>query len=224
MGCGDECPYIPGKRYLDWDLPDPKGQPLEAVRATRDEIAAKVEALVAELDRAYEFMCSLQLDGWRLLPLAPIGRVKKHPELLLTGAQLRTLLDWLKAKRADKTAPLKVTLDEEGFLGDDYEREVRDMPYFCFAGVHAASILADGSVSACPSIDRSFVQGNIRQRRFSDIWEHEFKLYRDRSWMKQGKCAGCTSFADCLGNSMHLWDSPAGCGPALCHLALLNEQ
>lgn len=51
MGCGDKCPYIPGRRYLDWDLPDPKGQPVEAVRATRDEIAARVEALVAELDR-----------------------------------------------------------------------------------------------------------------------------------------------------------------------------
>ena len=50
MGCGDECPYIPGRRYVDWDLPDPKGQALDAVRATRDEIAARVEALVAELD------------------------------------------------------------------------------------------------------------------------------------------------------------------------------
>ncbi|HEX5982994.1 MAG TPA: arsenate reductase ArsC [Solirubrobacterales bacterium] len=50
MGCGDECPYIPGRRYLDWDLPDPKGQDLDAVRATRDEIAARVEALVGELD------------------------------------------------------------------------------------------------------------------------------------------------------------------------------
>jgi arsenate reductase len=50
MGCGDACPFIPGKRYLDWDLPDPKGQPLAAVRATRDEIAARVEALVSELD------------------------------------------------------------------------------------------------------------------------------------------------------------------------------
>jgi arsenate reductase (thioredoxin) len=49
MGCGDECPHIPGKRYLDWDLPDPKGQSLEAVRETRDEIARRVEALVAEL-------------------------------------------------------------------------------------------------------------------------------------------------------------------------------
>ncbi len=50
MGCGDKCPYIPGRRYLDWDLPDPKGQSLDAVRATRDEIARRVESLVTELD------------------------------------------------------------------------------------------------------------------------------------------------------------------------------
>ncbi len=50
MGCGDECPYVPGRRYIDWDLPDPKGQPIEAVRATRDEIGERVDALVAELD------------------------------------------------------------------------------------------------------------------------------------------------------------------------------
>jgi arsenate reductase len=50
MGCGDECPYIPGKRHLDWDLPDPKGRPLEEVRRSRDEIERRVGALVAELD------------------------------------------------------------------------------------------------------------------------------------------------------------------------------
>jgi arsenate reductase (thioredoxin) len=50
MGCGDECPYIPGKRYLDWDLEDPKGRPVDEVRATRDDIEQRVEALVAELD------------------------------------------------------------------------------------------------------------------------------------------------------------------------------
>lgn len=51
MGCGDECPYIPGKRYLDWDLADPKGQPAAQVRQTREEIQRRVSALVAELDR-----------------------------------------------------------------------------------------------------------------------------------------------------------------------------
>jgi arsenate reductase (thioredoxin) len=50
MGCGDTCPYIPGKRYVDWDLPDPKGRPVEEVRAIRDEIAEHVSRLVAELD------------------------------------------------------------------------------------------------------------------------------------------------------------------------------
>ena len=50
MGCGDECPYIPGKRYLDWDLPDPKGRPVEEVREVRDDIARRVEDLVRELD------------------------------------------------------------------------------------------------------------------------------------------------------------------------------
>ena len=50
MGCGDACPVLPGKRYLDWDLPDPKGRPLEEVRAMRDEIGGRVEELVRELD------------------------------------------------------------------------------------------------------------------------------------------------------------------------------
>jgi protein-tyrosine-phosphatase len=50
MGCGDECPYIPGRRYVDWDLEDPKGRPVEEVRATRDDIERRVRALVEELD------------------------------------------------------------------------------------------------------------------------------------------------------------------------------
>jgi arsenate reductase len=50
MGCGDTCPYIPGVRYLDWDLPDPKGRSIEAVRALRDDIARSIDALIAELD------------------------------------------------------------------------------------------------------------------------------------------------------------------------------
>ena len=51
MGCGDSCPYVPGVRYLDWELPDPKGRPVAAVRATREEIERRVAALVEELDR-----------------------------------------------------------------------------------------------------------------------------------------------------------------------------
>ncbi len=49
MGCGDTCPYFPGKRYEDWELTDPAGQPIEVVRGVRDEIRTRVEALAGQL-------------------------------------------------------------------------------------------------------------------------------------------------------------------------------
>jgi arsenate reductase len=49
MGCGDACPYVPGKRYVDWDLPDPSGRPIDEVREIRDEIARRVQTLLTEL-------------------------------------------------------------------------------------------------------------------------------------------------------------------------------
>lgn len=50
MGCGDACPYVPGTTYVDWDLPDPSGQPVERVREIRDEIAGRIDALVVSLN------------------------------------------------------------------------------------------------------------------------------------------------------------------------------
>lgn len=187
-----------------------------------EAISCPTRQMIEDLDEVYDFMLTLGLDQWRILPLAPIGRCRDHPELLLDSGSWVKLLDWLRAKRGMKDPPLQVTLDEEGFLGEPYEREVRELPYYCFAGIHAASILADGSVGPCPSVCRSFVQGNIRERRFSEIWESEFKEFRDRRWMQQGECVGCQDFADCQGNSMHLWQSRES-GPALCHLQLIRE-
>ena len=51
MGCGDACPFIPGKRYIDWELPDPKGRSVDEVRATRDDIARRVRDLLDGIDR-----------------------------------------------------------------------------------------------------------------------------------------------------------------------------
>jgi arsenate reductase len=51
MGCGDACPVIPGKRYVDWDLPDPSGLPVARVREIRDEISNRVGLLLESLDR-----------------------------------------------------------------------------------------------------------------------------------------------------------------------------
>ncbi len=73
MGCGDKCPYVPGRRYVDWDLPDPAGRPLEAVRETRDEIASRVAELVAELDAATWSVGSASRAGGSSRPL--IGQI-----------------------------------------------------------------------------------------------------------------------------------------------------
>ena len=53
MGCGDKCPFFPGKQYLDWPLEDPAGKGVDAVRAIRDEIRGKIEALIAEIDEKF---------------------------------------------------------------------------------------------------------------------------------------------------------------------------
>ncbi|ABK53566.1 protein tyrosine phosphatase [Acidothermus cellulolyticus 11B] len=52
MGCGDACPFLPGKRYIDWDLDDPHGRPLDRVREIRDEVDRRVRELIAQLDAA----------------------------------------------------------------------------------------------------------------------------------------------------------------------------
>ena len=70
MGCGDECPYIPGKRYVDWELEDPKGRPIDEVRATRDDIAQRVRALVEELDDTAVLRPATPADRPALIALA----------------------------------------------------------------------------------------------------------------------------------------------------------
>jgi arsenate reductase (thioredoxin) len=64
MGCGDECPYIPGKHYVDWELEDPAGRPVDEVRVTRDDIARRVRELVDELDGdASPVVCARRAHG-----------------------------------------------------------------------------------------------------------------------------------------------------------------
>ena len=53
MGCGDQCPYVPGRRYIDWDLPDPSARPIDEVRAIRDEIKRRIQELINELEHTF---------------------------------------------------------------------------------------------------------------------------------------------------------------------------
>jgi radical SAM protein with 4Fe4S-binding SPASM domain len=173
-----------------------------------------------ELEALCDLFKILKIDEWRLLTVNPIGRAKDDPRFQLRPNQLKQLLDFIVTKRRLKD--LRITFEEEGFLGPDYEGEVRDGLYFCPAGVSVGSVLADGSIAACPNLPRDFVQGNVRTARFRDVWEHEYRNMRDLSWKKLGDCADCQWWAFCQGNSLHLWDIAAG-KPVLCHMRSLEE-
>ncbi|MBN2082381.1 radical SAM protein [bacterium] len=176
-----------------------------------------------ELDAIYRQMQNLGVQRWRLLPLAAVGRAAEHPELALTGPELRRALDWLLAQRATGGSP-EVTFDESGYLGEPYEERVRGGKFMCSAGINTAQVCWDGAVTGCAFIGRGFAQGNVRERRFSEIWEDGFRELRDRRWTRQGQCAACKSYADCRGGCLLQWGSPQGTGPACCWARLLEDS
>jgi radical SAM protein with 4Fe4S-binding SPASM domain len=175
---------------------------------------------MGDLAGLYDLFSRMKIDEWRLLTISRIGRAREDPRLMLPPAQLRSLLSFIAERRKEKG--LRVTFEEEGFLGTEFEGKVRDALYFCPAGINIASILCNGDIGACPNLPRQFVQGNIRKDRFRDVWETGYGNMRDLEWKHKGPCIGCKWWEFCRGNSMHLWDFETGM-PYMCHLNALKE-
>ncbi|HET6557619.1 MAG TPA: SPASM domain-containing protein, partial [Prolixibacteraceae bacterium] len=103
-----------------------------------------------------------------------------------------------------KKQEIDIKFSCEGYVGK-YEPKVRDSNFFCRAGINIGSVLIDGSISACPNIDRTFSQGNIYTDNLYETWENKFQPFRNREWTKIGQCESCTDFKDCKGNGFHNW-------------------
>ena len=155
------------------------------------------------LDKLKASLYSIGVRHWRLFTIFPVGRAAEHPEFQLTDEEFTGVMEFIKHARKEKK--MHVNYGCEGFLGS-YEGDVRDYFFSCNAGVSVGSILADGSISACPSIRSNFSQGNIYKDDFMDVWEKRFQPFRNREWMKKGICADCGFFRYCEGNGMHLRD------------------
>lgn len=164
------------------------------------------------LEQFKEYLISLGLKSWRIFTVFPVGRAAHDPELQLSRERFRGLMEFIRKTR--KEGRIKVSYGCEGFLGE-FEGEVRDHLYTCQAGTSIASVLIDGSISACGSIRADYHQGNIYKDDFIDVWENRFQPYRDRSWMKKDKCGDCKWFRYCEGNGMHLRDDEGNL--ILCH-------
>jgi radical SAM protein with 4Fe4S-binding SPASM domain len=92
----------------------------------------------------------------------------------------------------------------------------------CEAGVTSASVLVDGSISACTSIRYNYKQGNIYEDDFMDVWENRFQKHRNHEWMRRDDCADCRFWRYCEGNGMHLRDDDGRL--LLCHMKKMREE
>ncbi len=157
-----------------------------------------------ELTDLKEFLISKKIKNWRIFTIAPIGRAAQNAEMLLTNEQTRQLMDFIADTRQNDPR-INLYFSCESYVGH-YETKVRDSYFFCRAGINIGSVLIDGAISACPNIDRCFVQGNIAQDDFLDIWESRFEVMRNRDWCRTGICRECKDFKHCNGGAMHLWN------------------
>ena len=172
-----------------------------------------------ELGSIKKLLISKGVKEWRLFTIFPIGRAKQEEDLQLPPIRFKQLFDFISAER--KKGEILVNYGCEGFLGN-YEGEVRDNLFFCRAGINVASVLIDGSISACPNLRDNFIQGNIYTDNFKEVWENRYKKYRDRSWLKTGECEHCEMFRYCDGNGLHLRNEKTG-ELLFCHYNRIKE-
>ena len=159
---------------------------------------------IKELEELKELLIAKKVKKWRLFTIAPIGRAIETPDTQLSPEELRYLMDFIEKTRKEKR--INTYFSCESYVGK-YERKVRDSFFFCRAGVNIASVLIDGSIAACPNINRAFIQGNIYQDKLLEVWENRFQIMHNRQWARKGICADCSAFRHCQGGAMHLWNA-----------------
>ena len=171
-----------------------------------------------ELPQIFNLLVNLGVKRWRVSNVFPKGRAKDNPLFQLTNQEFRQVFEFIR--EAKKANLISVNYDCEAFLGS-YEKVVRDSPFFCWAGVNIASVLCDGSISACPSLRGDYIQGNIYKDDIWDVWQNRYQVMRDRNWARTGECKDCKYWRYCEGSSLHLRDEKTG-ELAYCHVKRLE--
>jgi radical SAM enzyme (rSAM/lipoprotein system) len=174
---------------------------------------------INELDKIHDLLLDLQVKNWRLFTIDPIGRAANNKELNCTGKGLTHTLEFIR--KVKKLKGINVNYGCDGFLGN-YEGEVREEFFFCKAGINIASILHDGSISACPNINKKLIQGNILHESLTQVWNTGYQPFRNRDWTKTSQCAACENYTYCLGNGICLRDIENE-KVMRCHAKMLNN-
>lgn len=176
-----------------------------------------------ELEEVYKLMKQLNVISWRVINVDPIGRAKENKDILLDSKDYIYLWNFIKEKREENI--LNVEYGCSHYLDLNYEKEIRDTYFICSAGLYVASILSNGDISVCPNVERrpQFIQGNIKNDNFVDIWENGFKIFRNENRTKCDKCSKCIKWKYCLGDSFHTWNFDDN-RPNFCIKDILKEE
>ncbi|MBR5742929.1 MAG: radical SAM protein [Clostridia bacterium] len=176
---------------------------------------------IRELDELFSVMDGLDIDSWRVINLEPIGRALERPDLMCTKEDYRRLFDFIREKRREG---YPVLYGCSHYLGLEYEVEVRNWYWLCNAGVHTASVMANGDIGACLDIERrpDLVQGNVRTDRFSEVWRDRFSPFRHDLSDENEECRACSHRAFCRGDAHHSWDYDVK-KPMLCMKGILFD-
>lgn len=178
---------------------------------------------INELERMYVKISELGIDTWRIVNMDPIGRAEDNGNLALEDKDYVKLFEFIKEKR--KKAKFNITYGCSHFLSMKYENEVRNNSFFCVAGFTTASILYNGDIYVCPNVERrkELIQGNIRNDDFIQVWENEFKWFRNLDKLKCLECCNCKNWRYCRGDSLHTWDFNNNV-PKLCLSKILEGE
>lgn len=178
---------------------------------------------INHLEEFMQEVTDLGIPAVRFTPLFSRGRAGSHSDLMLDSDDYLAMLNFIAHQRASQTA-VKVNLSEEGYWGPEWEWLVRDDFHYCGSGIVMGSILHDGRVTGCPSVSRKYIEGNIRETPFVDIWQNRFTRYRQdkkRSFSK--KCTACDHWDLCEGGGFHLLD-PSDERSTFCSLEKINRK
>lgn len=163
-----------------------------------------------ELASFYQFVKDeIRPRVFRVMFIDDQGRARENNELLLSSAQIREVISFLK-REYERSCPnysdpstTMVELGCGGWLGTELEGRVRPFLFHCIAGLNNLGILYDGKLGSCSNISRGFIQGDIRHERIKDVWEHRYRPFRDVAWRKAGLCEQCYEWDFCHGGPMH---------------------
>ncbi|HQP99963.1 MAG TPA: radical SAM protein [bacterium] len=166
---------------------------------------------IHELSEFYRFVTDeIQPRVFRVVFVDDQGRAQGNAEFLLTPAQVRDVIEFLKSEY-ERTCPTysnpsatMVELGCSGWLGTELEGRVRPFIFHCIAGLNNLGILYDGKLASCNNISREFIQGDLRHDNIKDIWQNHYRLFREAHWRNTGPCRGCEDWPYCHGGPMHI--------------------